>query len=109
MSFVLGVLIGLSAVGPIMFVLQRIDRRRTESVVTALKKQSEIDFNRWWDEREKLKALLSRAGWLLMNNLDTCGRPLSDPKDERDRIVSAISDSGAMGPRGSVGPSGVPS
>lgn len=107
MSFVIGILVGLS-IGAVMFVLQRRDLRRAENIVTALKNESERDFNRWWEERHKLNTLLGRAGYFLLGNYDVCGRPLADPRSEQDKIVSAIGDTGAMGPRGSVGPSKVP-
>lgn len=105
MSFVLGILLGTFSGGAVTFVLQRIATRRTvDALLAELREDHRKDLSRWLDERSKRDALLARAGYLLMGELDVCGRPLSDPKRERDKIVEAISSSGTMGPRGCTGP-----
>jgi hypothetical protein len=108
-SFVLGVILGLFSGGAIEFVLQRIATRRTvDALLVDLREEYHKDLSRWWEERSKRDALLARAGYFLLG-YDPYGRPLADPRSEKEKIVNAIADSGAMGPSGTTGPSRVPS
>lgn len=104
MHFLVGVLFGGVAMYLILDVGRRVARRMSDSVISKLKECHQKDFSRWMEDRRIRDGLLSRAGYFLLNELDTCGRPLPNPKQERENIVSSIVKLGSMGPTGNIGP-----